>query len=93
MGERYDLHFPVKYELNTSVNNVAVIAAGGDVIRYAMYKMDTYDYSSLFGSSELNRYNVYTAFFELSSLRLNSSGAYVKGFDEEYNVWFKKRQD
>lgn len=93
VDERYDLHFPVKYELNTSANNVAVIAASGDVIRYAMYKMDTYDYSNPFGSSELNRYNVYTSLFNLSALRVNETGLYVEGFDERYNVWFKKRQD
>lgn len=93
VDERNDLRFPVKYELNTSINNVSIIAAGKDIINYALYKMDTYDYSNPFGSSELNRYNVYTAFFELSALRLNSSGVYVNGFDEKYNVWFKQRQE
>lgn len=93
VGERYDLRFPVKYELNTSANNVAVIAAVGDVIRYAMYKMDTYDYSNPFGSSELNRYNVYTSSFDLSALRVNETGLYVEGFDERYNAWFKQRQN
>lgn len=89
---RFDLRYQTRYELNTSLNNLAVIAAE-DGLTYAVYKMDTEDYSDLYSVNDLSRYNIFNLLFDLSALRVNANGLQIEGLDEKYNEWLRKRRE
>lgn len=85
-SESYDFYLPVRYELNKSANNAAVIY---DKVseKYYYLRYDKNDYGNKFSMN-----NVISREFNISELTITEQGISVPRLDKEFSEWVEAKK-
>lgn len=91
--EHEDIYYPVKFSLNTT-NNHSAIVVDKDSLQWALYRMDTADYSEVKDETHtLKRVNVFPVGFDLDQLTIMESELTVITVEKQFLAWCNARKD
>lgn len=92
LNERSDFYYSIKYELNNSNNNIAIIIDKKNMtFTYCRLDKSSYIYKG-FDTLSMGKRNVFSKPFDLSELIVDSKGFSVPRLDKEYADWIDSRK-